>query len=211
MASRGWSVWVLVAASVVAGCSSSDGVSEPASPSSPQSVPSDAGSGGPLDGIPEESRVSDGGGEPRSTTYWITWSTCGEGSQAGVAEANGGREAGWIVLDDLIETPGLSLGVHTVTDCPDAVAILGSAVVIPRPSGRVDALAAQLLAAQANRSSGSEGCPAADAALAVGGALLTEVRFSGAGSADRPDAEIADAIDETLPVLVAYNAGELCV
>lgn len=40
----------------------------------------------------------------------MVWNSCAEGNKADVAAANGGRAAGWIILDDLLADPGIQLG-----------------------------------------------------------------------------------------------------
>jgi hypothetical protein len=148
--------------------------------------------------IDSSDRVSDGSAEPRSPEYWITWSKCGEGSQAEVATANGGREAGWVLLDDLLEIPGVALAGEQVTTCDDAVVVLAGA---ESPDVAVR-LAGESLAAEINYASGAETCPAFDAALRVGRVLLAESGF------DDPQQEVLAR--ETIDLLSTYNRGTLC-
>ena len=51
------------------------------------------------------------GGEPRTIGYWKNWNTCTGGNQANTAAANGGPDAGWYILDDLLNDPGFTIGV----------------------------------------------------------------------------------------------------
>jgi hypothetical protein len=73
--------------------------------------------------------ASQGGGEPRTAGYWLARNSCAEDNRADVAAANGGREAGWIILDDLLQDPGILLGGLSVETCPIAERRVG----VPRP------------------------------------------------------------------------------
>jgi len=157
---------------------------------------------------------SSGGGEPRTGGYWINWSTCGENSQAAVAQANGGREAGWVILDDLLAEPGMLVGALPVESCPQAVALLQG-----HDAGGGDhtndpayTLAGQLLAAQLNLATGAETCPAAEQAVQAAQLLLLSLGFDGAGLYLGPPAANQDV--ETARILVEqlqnYNVGALC-
>ena len=68
--------------------------------------------------------VSTGGGEPRTAGYWLVWNACAEENKADVAVANGGREAGWILLDDLLADPGILLGDLAVEACEQGLRLL---------------------------------------------------------------------------------------
>ncbi|MHB1317167.1 MAG: hypothetical protein ACYCYF_00960, partial [Anaerolineae bacterium] len=61
--------------------------------------------------------VSDGGGEPRSAGYWMLWNNCAPENRAKMARANGGRAAGWILMEDLLADPGILLGELPVETC----------------------------------------------------------------------------------------------
>jgi hypothetical protein len=61
--------------------------------------------------------ASDGGGEPRSAGHWLLWNSCAPGNRAATAAANGGRAAGWIILDDLLVDPGVLVGGYAVETC----------------------------------------------------------------------------------------------
>jgi hypothetical protein len=50
------------------------------------------------------------GGEPRTIGFWKNWNTCTGGRQDEVAAQNGGPDAGWFILDDLLNNPGYHLG-----------------------------------------------------------------------------------------------------
>lgn len=155
--------------------------------------------------VPDEAREAIGDGEPRSSRYWVVWSSCGEGSQADVAAANGGREAGWIILDDLLADPGISLGDHPVVTCQDGVTILTTG------SDPLQRLARQVLTAELNRNAGSESCGAADESIPVAQALLASFHRAGTtDSAPSLEPDDAESVDRLVDLLAAYNSGELC-
>lgn len=191
-------IWPLAPTLLVLACGGA-GDSSPAAvesaltpaPAGPASEPAVLGE------IDPSERVSDGGAEPRSPAYWIMWSTCGESSKADVAAANGGRESGWVLLDDLLEMPGVALAGQQVSACEDAVVVLAGA----ESADVAVRLAAESLAAEINYASGAETCPAFDAALRVGRALVES-------GADGPQLETA--AQETTELLATYNRGTLC-
>ncbi|NPV07338.1 MAG: hypothetical protein HPY83_05155 [Anaerolineae bacterium] len=76
----------------------------------PQSTPS-ASAPATL-AIPDAARASDGGGGPRPAAYWAQRNMCAPDNRADVARANGGREAGWVLVDDLLADPGNQPGDH---------------------------------------------------------------------------------------------------
>ena len=160
-----------------------------------------------LDDVPAAARVAVGVGEPRSSGYWVIWSSCGEDNRAETAAANGGREAGWILLDDLLAFPGVTLGDHAVATCDEGVVILEVSPVAEPPEG----LAQQLLAAELNLNSGSETCPAAEETVVVAQALLSSFGYAGPDGAPlSADEEAIDSLDRLVALLAAYNSGELC-
>jgi hypothetical protein len=151
---------------------------------------------------------SDGGGEPRSAGYWRVWNACAPDNQAETARANGGRAAGWIILDDVLADPGILVGPLAVETCEQGLALLRG-----HPDDAAYGLAAQLLAAQANLAAGAAYCPASDQAVQAGQLLLLSVAFDGTGDylgpgGDAEDREVALFLIEQLQ---AYNAGRLCV
>ncbi|HEY3408774.1 MAG TPA: hypothetical protein VGK53_11445 [Propionicimonas sp.] len=187
---------------LIAGCASAA-----ASPSAHE-----AGTASPDRGLPTfppETRLSSGGPEPRSPGYWVTWSTCGAESQAGIATANGGRPAGWILLDDLLADPGMFLGRVPIEACDAAVAVLTDSAT-PRAQPAVRVLARQLLTAELNVSSGAETCPAAEATIGLGQAMLTRLDYHPDAlfpQSSRVDSETAT---ELALMLSDYNQGLLC-
>ena len=160
-----------------------------------------------IDGIPDDARVAVGAGEPRSSGYWVIWSSCGENSRAETAAANGGREAGWILLDDLLIFPGITLGDHAVATCDEGVVILETSSDADPAQG----LARQLLAAELNLNVGSETCPAAEETVAVAHAVLSSFGYAGTGHAPLPaDVEAGGTLPPLIDLLAAYNSGDLC-
>jgi hypothetical protein len=154
---------------------------------------------------------SDGGGEPRSATYWALWNACAEENRADVARANGGRAAGWILMDDLLEDPGIQLGDHPVTTCQEGLALLRGRTTAGKETGDpIYGLAAALLAAELNLNAGAETCPIAEEAVLGGHLVLARVGFDGRGETAATSGEIADAVPRLVELLVAYNSGALC-
>lgn len=156
-----------------------------------------------------------GGGEPRSTGYWLIWNTCAEGNQAESARANGGRDAGWILMDDLLADPGILIGVLQVETCEQGVHLLQvmSSQGVEMKNDPAYALAAQLITAQLNLAVGSEYCPASDQAVSRAQLLLLELKFNGTGRYLGPplvSANLENAIKLT-EELTDYNSGSLCV
>lgn len=157
---------------------------------------------------------SSGGGEPRTPGYWLIWNACAKGNQAKVAQANGGRAAGWIVMEDLLSDPGVLLGELQVETCQQGVNLLRSMNLqgAVMKGDAAYALASQLLAAQLNLAAGSEYCPASDQAVTAAQLLLLGLGFDGtgknltplSGSQDLKTAEILTG------QLASYNSGALC-
>lgn len=155
------------------------------------------------------------GGEPRGTGYWVTWSTCGQNSQAKTAADNGGRKAGWTILDDLLKDPGIQVGNLDVTTCPQGVSLLQmrSFAGDDRADDAAYRLAAQMVAAELNVSAGAASCPSAEGAVIAGQTLLASLGFDGskaylsaAGTEDKR--QLALSLAEQLS---RYNSGQLCV
>ena len=117
------------------------------------------------------------GGEPRTIGFWKNWNICTGGNQAQVAEANGGPEAGWYILENLLpqQEPYMWIGDLKVLNCTQGVRVLSSQEVSTGKNKASDAaynLASQLLAAKLNESAGAEMCPVAHQAILDGQALL---------------------------------------
>ena len=176
-------------------------------PSPTPTLPADA-----FSDLPAEARVARGAGQPRTAGYWALWNTCAPENRADVAAANGGREAGWILVDDLLADPGIQLGNYPVPACPEALALLLGRTAAGEESGDpVYGLAAVLLAAELNMRAGAETCPIADEAALGGHLVLASAGFDGTGEygAALSD-ETANAIPRLVELLQGYNRGELC-
>ena len=163
----------------------------------------------------DSSRQSSGGGEPRSPAYWLIWNSCVESNQSETARANGGQEAGWILMDDLLADPGMLVGKLQVETCEQGANLL-TAHNLQGGEMKSDAaytLAAQLLASQLNLATGSEYCPASDQAVNQAQLLLLKLHFDATGSYLGPpklnqDLETARTLEEQL---TSYNTGALCI
>ena len=192
---------VLAAALLLTACSPSTGA-----------TPTTVTPGDPFSDVPEEARIATRRGDPRPAAYWALWNTCAPENRADVAAANGGREAGWILLDDLIADPGIQLGDHPVTTCEEGLALLQGRTAAGEETGDpVYGLAAQLLTAELNLGTGAETCPIAEEAILGGHLVLADAGFDGSGEyAAATSGEVADAIPRLVELLVAYNSGELC-
>jgi hypothetical protein len=164
---------------------------------------------------PDSLYHSDGGGEPRGPGYWLVWNTCTEGNQSATAKANGGRQAGWVLLDDLLADPGIMMGPDEVKTCQQAAAILGGKPSENTPENDLHfyRLAAALLTAQLNLAIPAESCPAVEQAVQAGQLLLVSVGYhpgnASAISSQDPakDSQLADFLSGQLD---QYNLGELC-
>jgi hypothetical protein len=157
---------------------------------------------------------SQGGGEPRSAGYWLIWNSCMPDNKAEVAAANGGREAGWIILDDLLAAPGVLLGEMSIDSCDLAVGLLQvrDRAGMDQSVDPAYSLAAQLLAAQLNLAAGAEYCPAVDEAVRAGQLLLISRGFDGTGSyfSVVESSQERRAAEFLVEQLGEYNAGNLC-
>lgn len=158
--------------------------------------------------------ASQGGGEPRTAGYWLVWNSCTEDNRADEAAANGGREAGWIILDDLRADPGILLGTLPVETCEQGVHLLKGLDVAgqEKPDDAAYALAGQLLAAQINLAVGAETCAAIEESVQAGQLLLLSLEFDGAGqylgpTGAAPDRDLARLLARDL---ATYNSGTLC-
>ncbi len=159
------------------------------------------------------------GGDPRTIGYWKNWNTCSGGNQADVAAANGGPAEGWYLLDDILNSPGITLGDYMLSagDCTSAVRILNKSDVKNGKKRARDAayeLASQLLAAKLNHAAGAETCSAVQDAILAGDNLLSAIGFDGSGSYLEPKhknkADQRQAALNLADTLDRYNNGELC-
>jgi hypothetical protein len=155
-----------------------------------------------------------GGGEPRTAGYWLLWNACTPDNKAEVAAANGGREAGWVILDDLLTDPGVLLGDLTIESCPMGVNLLQEQNLsgADKSGDPAYSLAGQLLAAQLNLAAGAEYCPAVDEAVRAAQLLLVSRDFDGTGNyfSMAEASRERETVDFLVQQLSDYNAGALC-
>lgn len=161
-------------------------------------------------GLPSEAVTPDAGGDPRPIDYWMVWNTCATDNRADEAEANGGAEQGWFLMDDLLADPGIQLGDHLVQGCEEALHLFsGRTADGEDTTDPAYELAGRLLAAELNLGVGSESCPAAEEAVVGAHLVLSAASFDGT-SVSPLDAEAAGALPRLLDLLGAYNRGDLC-
>lgn len=204
-----WSVGlpgaVIAAALLTGGCTSLSGAATATRPA-PTAVPS------PDHGGPSAAPASTAaGGDPRTGGYWEMWSSCGKNSQASTAKANGGRDAGWILADDLLADPGIEVGPLRVGDCAQGLRLLQNRTVdgSDRSSSPVFRLAGQLYTAELNLAAGARTCADLEGTAIAGQALLAKVGFDGSAIASWSMADDATAT-RLAQRLAEYNAGGLC-
>jgi hypothetical protein len=177
------------------------------------------------------------GGEPRTIGYWKNWNSCTGGNQVLTAIENGGETpqerlgAGYALLDDVLQSPGITIGELTlvadddVFDCDsgteDAMYVLdkrkinGNHKKMARDAAY--GLAAQLLAAIANDTAGANVCPEAGQAAIDGQNLLVAVGFNATGEycykKNSPfcSPEQQQEANNLAGILDSYNNGTLCV
>ena len=163
--------------------------------------------------LPVEARVSTGGAEPRTPAYWAVWNSCAPNNRSEEAAANGGRQAGWILMDDLLTNPGVSVGDFVIESCEEGLNMLEALETssAPRSSEWVYLLAAHVLSAELNLNVGAETCPAAEEAVIAGHFALSSAQFVGSGDyviTATPD--IVDSAEAITRLLEAYGRGVLC-
>jgi hypothetical protein len=158
--------------------------------------------------------LSDGRGDPRSPGYWLLWNSCAPDNRAETARANGGRDGGWLLVDDLLEDPGILVGDLAIGACADAVRLLQNQPLAgaANPDDAAYPLAAQLVAAQLNLGAAAESCPAAEQAVQAAQLLLLSLDFTGSGAYLPPaaPAEDRDTALSLTALLADYNSGALC-
>jgi uncharacterized repeat protein (TIGR01451 family) len=157
------------------------------------------------------------GGDPRTPGYWKNWSSCTGGSQYDHAVTNDPANEFW-ALDELLNNPGFTIGILTLTDgdCADAVSILDQRDIGSGKKYSSDSaytLAMHLFAYELNQAAGACQSSEADAAAAAAQSLLISYEFDGTGGYLRPKGqtyndyyyalELKDALDY-------YNNGLLC-
>ncbi|HOI79422.1 MAG TPA: T9SS type A sorting domain-containing protein, partial [Petrimonas sp.] len=125
------------------------------------------------------------GGTARTPGYWKNWNTCTGGGQAKTALANGGWQAGYWLLNDVLNNPGITLGSLVLKSCTDAVNILDMRDLKSTKKMSSDAaytLACHLTAYRCNEAAGAYGCSYAGKTAAAADALLIKIGFNGTGS-----------------------------
>lgn len=207
---------MILAALWLGGC-----VSAPASPTvaptlpwvnlvTPPPLPTSMGPNDMFSDIPAEARNATRLGDPRPPAYWMLWNRCASENRAEWADANGGRAAGWTLMDDLLAYPGVALGDYTLKTCTAGLALLqGRTVLGEEASDPLYALASALLTAELNLGVGAETCPILEEAVVGGHLVLSSVGFDGEGTYE-PSNEVASAISRLVALLEGYNRGELC-
>lgn len=155
-----------------------------------------------------------GGGEPRTAGYWLLWNSCAPENNAETAKANGGREAGWYLVDDFLVGPGIKLGSLMVETCSQAIQLLqtqdGNGI---DQSEKLDfRLASALLVTELNLSAKAESCPAVIDAVLGSMQLLNELGFNGIQTDLMAAADEKQKADVSifLVSLEKYNQGDLC-
>jgi len=155
-----------------------------------------------------------GGGEPRTAGYWLLWNSCTAENNAETAIANGGREAGWYLVDDFLVDPGIKLGSLMAETCSQAIQLLqtqdGNGI---DQSEKLDfRLASALLVTELNLSAKAESCPAVIDAVLGSMQLLNELGFNGIQTDLMAAADENQKADATifLVSLEKYNQGDLC-
>jgi hypothetical protein len=169
------------------------------------------------------------GGGPRTPGYWKNWNTCTGGNQQYTADANGGWQEGFWLLEDVLD-PAIGGGVvwddiltdgflFPITTCEVAVDILDKREVDDpailgdgkkKASDPLVNLATHLMAAQLNFGAGA--CTTQevlDTALEAE-MLLDGYDFDGTAGALRKKSDDSRVANELAAYLDAYNNGELC-
>jgi hypothetical protein len=156
------------------------------------------------------------GGEPRTAGYWRMWNGCSEGNKARVAAQNGGADAGFYILEDLLPQ---RLGLLDVTTCQvgvdilDMRAVAGADKIGDGEKMKSDAayrLAANLLTAHLNMGAGAGDCRDVQDAVLEAETLLLNVEFNGTGKYLGPKHPQYQKALELEEKLVTYNTGKLC-
>jgi len=163
------------------------------------------------------------GGAPRTPGYWKNWNRCTGGGQQYTADANGGWEEGYWLIEDVL-APSIGGGiiwddildddfVFPITECADAVLILDKRAFDDKKkaSDPLHNLATHLLAAQLNFGAGA--CTTEDVLIWALEAeeLLDKYNFDGWGhdtlKKKDPDAALANDLAWYLD---SYNNGDFC-
>ena len=169
------------------------------------------------------------GGAPRTPGYWKNWNRCTGGGQQYTADANGGWEQGFWLLEDVLD-PSIGGGilwddigadgfVFPIGSCEIAVDILDKREVDDpalvgdgkkKASDPLINLATHLLAAQLNFGAGACTTDDVNQAALDAEALLDRHDFDGtAGLLPKKSAD-ADLANRLATYLDAYNNGAFC-
>jgi hypothetical protein len=114
-------------------------------------------------------------------------------------------------MDDLLESPGITVGDFAILSCEQGVEILGgvATVGVPESDDPFTRLAGQVLSAELNLNVGTETCPVAEEAVTAGHVLLSSAGFDGLGTISE-DAALSASAERVVSLLEAYGQGELC-
>jgi hypothetical protein len=156
------------------------------------------------------------GGDPRTPGYWKNWNRCTGGGQAATADANGGWEEGFWLLEDVLDPNiggGISWADITIDNCNDAVMILDKRTLDGKKvaSDPLHNLATHLLAAQLNFGAGACSTQAVLDAAVDAEELLDKYNFNGYGHDTIPKKSTDIALANSLATyLDNYNNGMYC-
>jgi hypothetical protein len=150
-------------------------------------------------------------GGQRTIGYWKNWSSCTGGNQVAVAAKNGGTDAGYFLLDDVLPQ---EIGLLTVDSCETGVQIIDKRDARGRKkaSDAAYGLAAQLLAAKLNHAAGAGTCTAIQDAMVDAQLLLEAVGFDGTGRylPSQSKSPLRQQALELAMTLDDYNNGYYC-
>ena len=158
------------------------------------------------------------GGTARTPGYWKNWNHCSGGGQADNAEKNGGWQAGYWLLDDVLNDPGVTLGDYVVTTCENGVNILDQRDVSnPKKKMASDAaytLAMHLMAFELNQAAGAYHCQLAIDASMEAHQLLSDLGYDGTGNYFKGKNASGSAADksralELAEILDRYNNNDI--
>jgi hypothetical protein len=168
------------------------------------------------------------GGDARTPGYWRAWSSCTPGRQVETAVSKGGPtsgdriNAGYALLDDVLQDPGITIGLVTliadadVYSCDPDTQFAVNLLDHRDKNGRKRAndaaykLARSLLAYYANVGALTTPCPEAVAAADAGAQLLVDIGFTGVGSYLRPNHPRYQEAVGLAGTLDEYNNNVLC-
>jgi hypothetical protein len=156
------------------------------------------------------------GGAPRTPGYWKNWNRCTGGAQQYTADANGGWQEGYWLLEDVLD-PTIGGGIvwngFEIASCELAVSILDQRDFNNGRKMASDAaytLAMHLLAAQLNFGAGA--CTTQDVLVTAAAAqdLLVSLGFDATGNYLRPRHQDYNYALALAHYLDQYNNGAFC-